>query len=111
MKHDWETATIWKHPDSDYKERIYSKLTPLWVFLFGAFYWAFRGVWRHFFIIFFAAFFIGFLYSVEGESIGEGEIFILSVFINGIYAFCAKGILRNHYGNKGWTPCTHTHVE
>ena len=60
-----------------------SGLTWLWAFLFGPFYFAFKGIWRHAVISFFAA-----ILTVS-----------ISVFI---YPFFAKGIVRNHYLHNGW---------
>lgn len=55
----------------------------LWVFLFGFFYFAIKGVWTH-----------------------VVASFLLAICALGIswlvYPFLAKGIMRKHYLAKGW---------
>jgi hypothetical protein len=72
-----------KNKSNGHTEQI-SMVTFLWAFLFGPFYFVFKGIWRHAVISFFAAIF----------TVG------ISAFI---YPFFAKGIVRNHYLQNGWT--------
>ena len=71
-----------ENPSNGYRESI-SGLTWLWALIFGALYFAYKGIWRHF---------------VIG--------LILGIFTFGIswllYPFFAKGIVVNHYNKQGW---------
>ncbi|GAB0058377.1 hypothetical protein SIID45300_02726 [Candidatus Magnetaquicoccaceae bacterium FCR-1] len=68
--------------ENEYTEEV-SSLVWLWVLLFGMFYFAVKGVWRHVLIS-----------------------LILSMITLGIswlvYPFFAKGIMRKHYLRMGW---------
>lgn len=70
-----------KNPANDYVEEV---STPwLWTLFFGCFYFAVKGVWTHTVVSFF-----------------------LAVFTSGlswlVYPFFANGVMRAHYGRKGW---------
>ena len=71
-----------KNPSNGYLERI-PRLAPLWVLLFGPFYFALKGVWNH------AVFSL-----------------ILAIVTFGLcwlaYPFFAKTILKNNYLRNGW---------
>ena len=62
-----------------------SKVTWLWQFLFGTFYFMYKGIWKHAIIA-----------------------FVLALCTMGIshfiYPFFAKGIVRNYYLHNGWKP-------
>ena len=63
---------------------VISSGTPfLWTLLFGAFYFAFKGIWKHFFL------------SVVAALLTLG----LAWFV---YPFFAAGIVRSHFLEKGW---------
>ncbi|MBF0261940.1 MAG: hypothetical protein HQL97_08930 [Magnetococcales bacterium] len=69
-------------PENTYMEEV-SSLVWLWVFLFGVFYFVFKGVWRHAFLS-----------------------LVLAVITAGfswfVYPFFARTIMRNHYLRMGW---------
>ena len=71
-----------KNPTNDYVESI-SGFAWFWTLIFGFFYFAFKGVWRH---------------AIIG--------FILGLCTAGvswlIYPFFAKKIVANHYRRMGW---------
>ena len=71
-----------KNKSNGHIEEI-SGVTWLWAFLFGPFYFMFKGIWKHAVISFFAAIFTA----------------CISVFI---YPFFAKGIVRKNYLHNGW---------
>ena len=71
-----------KNPANDYTEEV-SSLTWLWCFLFGGFYFAYKGIWPHFIIG------IGLALLTWG----------VSWFL---YPFFAKGIVVKSYLKKGW---------
>jgi hypothetical protein len=71
-----------KHPVNGYTVRV-SPLAWFWVLLFGAIYFAVKGVWTHFF----------------GSILLAMCTFCISWLI---YPFFAKGIMRNHYLSQGW---------
>ena len=74
-----------KNPSNDHIEKISSP--GLWTFLFGSFYFAFKGVWSHALISFILA--------------------LVTVGISWlIYPFFASSIMRKHYLNKGWSEIT-----
>jgi len=71
-----------KNPSNDYIEEV-PTLAWLWVLLFGAIYFAIRGIWTH---------------AVAG--------IILAIVTYGIswliYPFFAKNIIATNYLKKGW---------
>jgi len=71
-----------KHPANGYVEEI-SELTWLWALLFGAIYFAVKGVWGHVFL---------------------GLVLALCTFGVSwlIYPFFAKSILEKRYRHNGW---------
>jgi hypothetical protein len=71
-----------RNPQNGYEEEV-SPLAWLWVFLFGGFYFAVKGVWTHFFA--------GFVLAVCTLS-----------FSWWIYPFFAGSIMRTHYRRMGW---------
>ena len=72
-----------KNPANEYIEDASSKLSWLWVLLFGPIYWAVRGVWRHCFTHLVLAL----------VSFGIAHL---------IYPFFTYGILEKHYRKMGW---------
>jgi len=74
-------AVTFKNPDNGYVES--SSVPFLWNFLFGSFYYAYKGVWSHFFIS----------WAVAICTLG------LSWFV---YPFFAKGIIIKRYNQRGW---------
>ena len=72
---------VFKNPSNDYIEE--TSLCALWVLLFGCFYFAVKGVWRHTFVSFILALLTG------------GMSWL-------IYPFLASNIMRAHYLKKGW---------
>lgn len=67
-----------------YEERGATPFTWLWTLLFGCFYFAYKGVWRHAVIAFFLAF----------------PTALLSWLV---YPFFSHGIIDRHYLRSGWT--------
>lgn len=76
-------AMIYENPANGYREE--SSAPWLWTLLFGLFYFAVKGIWKHVFISLFLACFT----------------FGISWFF---YPFFAGNIVRTHYLRKGWTP-------
>ena len=72
-----------KNPANGHRETV-SGYTWLWCLLFGPFYFAYKGIWKHVAISLVLA-----IFTAD-----------LSAFI---YAFFAKGIVIDSYRNKGWT--------
>ena len=71
------------NPVNDYKQEI-SELSWLWSLIFGAFFFAFKGAWKHFIIGIIAA--------------------IVTVGISWlIYPFFARQIIINSYLERGWS--------
>ena len=72
-----------KHPVNGYIKTV---TIDVWIFaaLFGAFYFAYKGVWSHALIS-----------------------LVLAILTGGIshliYCWFARGILKEHYLTKGWT--------
>ncbi len=75
-------ARKFKNPSNGYSEEV-SGATWLWCLLFGAFYFAFKGIWTHAVVSFGAAFL----------TFGVSWL---------IYPFFAKSIVENSYRKKGW---------
>lgn len=73
----------YKHPTSEYTETV--RLAWLWTLLFGVFYFAVKGVWRH---------------ALIGVLLGALTLGV-SWFI---YPFFARGIIHRHYLRAGWRP-------
>lgn len=70
-----------RNPTNGYTEE--SSIPFLWCFLFGSFYFVYKGIWTHVLLsLIFAAFTLG-----------------ISWFI---YPFFARGIVDNSYLRKGW---------
>ena len=74
-----------KNPTNGYIEEVGSP--GLWVFLFGFFYFAIKGVWTHAIA--------GLL--LAGVTLGLSWL---------IYPFFASGIMRKHYLSRGWLEVT-----
>lgn len=73
----------YRNPTNGLTER--PRLTWLWALLFGVFYFAWRGIWRH---------------ALIGAALG-----ILTVGISWVlYAFFAPGIVHRDYLRRGWQP-------
>jgi hypothetical protein len=70
------------NPANGYKMPI-SSLSWLWCILFGPFFFLYKGVWKHFFISFILSLLTFWIVSL-------------------IYAFFAKSIIINNFGERGW---------
>lgn len=70
-----------RNPANGYEESAHVPF--LWCLLFGVFYFAVKGIWRHAFISFFCALFT----------------LCLSWLV---YPFFARGIVISSYGRRGW---------
>lgn len=81
IKNKEKTAMRFKNPSNGYVEE--SSAPGLWCLLFGCFYFAVKGVWRHFVLGFMLGLFT----------------FGLSWFV---YPFFAKDIIRQDYMRRGW---------
>jgi hypothetical protein len=94
---------FFRNPANGYIEQI-SKLSWLWVFLFGFIYFAFKGVWRHT-VVMVLIDFIPFAFFHPGTAEIAMLFFAVSIITNWILypAFAAK-VLRNNYLRKGWQP-------
>lgn len=76
-------SDVYRNSANGYEERI--GLAWLWRFLFGALYFAVKGVWTH--------------------AIGSIFIVIMTLGLAGfVYPFFAGDILRKHYLRRGWQP-------
>lgn len=73
---------VFENPTNGYRENV-SSLTWLWALIFGAFFFAYKGIWRHFVI--------GIIAGILTAGI--------SWFI---YPFFAKRIVTNNYLRQGW---------
>jgi len=74
-------AQFFENPANGYREKVGHAW--LWTLLFGCFYFAYKGIWRHFVIAFFVA--------------------ILTAGISWlIYPFFASRIIQRNYLQKGW---------
>ena len=71
-----------KNPNNDYIESAGGSVSWLWVLLFGPFYWAVKGVWRHFIIHLFLA-------------------LVTFGVVHFIYPFFVYSILEKHYREWG----------
>jgi len=71
------------NPQNNYTETLYYANVTFWTFIFGIFYFAYKGVWTHFAIS-----------------------LILAILTAGIswliYPFFTHSILKSHYLQKGW---------
>jgi hypothetical protein len=78
-----------RNPSNGYVETVSHPM--LWTFLFGCFYFAFKGVWSH---------------AVLG--------FVAAILTSGlswfIYPLFAPAIMRSHYLRNGWTPVDEPNV-
>jgi hypothetical protein len=70
-----------QHPSNDYSET--ASYCGLWCLLFGSLYFAVKGMWGHFVI----------------SAILAMCTFGVSWLI---YPFCAGGLVRKHYLQRGW---------
>lgn len=68
--------------DNGHAERV-AYLAPLWTFLFGPFYFAYKGVWRH---------------AVLGFCLGFVTLGVSWL----VYPFFARGIIKRQYGRDGF---------
>jgi hypothetical protein len=75
---------LFKNPINDHEEEV-SGWSILWAFLFGFFYFLYKGVWTHAII--------NLVLSLATYG-----------FASLIYAFFAPAILRKHYLTKGYIP-------
>ncbi len=73
----------YRNPVNGYEECGVTNLSPVWAFLFGSFYWIFRGVWHHALLSFLLAL----------------MTMLISHFI---YPFFTHKIMRSHYARQGW---------
>ena len=71
-----------ENPSNGYRETV-SRFTWLWALIFGALYFAYKGIWRHF---------------VIGLILGVCTAGISWL----IYPFFAKGIVVKSYQKQGW---------
>jgi threonine/homoserine efflux transporter RhtA len=75
-------STFFENPANGYKEGV-SSIAWLWCLLFGFFYFAVKGAWRHALL--------GIIFAVLTAGISWL-----------IYPFFAKKIVINHYRRMGW---------
>ena len=76
-------AIVYENPANSYRET--SPASWAWTLFFGGFYFAAKGIWKHFFLYMLAA--------------------VLTLGISWlVYPFLAGGIVRTHYLQKGWRP-------
>ena len=75
--------TTFKNPTNGYTETV-TGWSMLWTLLFGCFYFAYKGVWGHFFI---------------GLVLGMLTLGLSWL----VYPFFTPGILRKKYRQLGWT--------
>ena len=71
------------NPSNGYSVRATTPFTWLWCLLFGFFYFAYKGIWRHAII--------GFLVAIL--TLGFSWL---------AYPFFASWIVRSHYRERGW---------
>ena len=76
-------AVVYENPANGYQET--SSSPTLWTFVFGPFYFAQKGIWRHVVLSAMVALFTA----------GISWLF---------YPFFAESIVRNHYMRMGWKP-------
>lgn len=81
------------NPANGYEERV-SGFAVLWAFLFGAFYFAWRGVWTHA-VVYFGLVLV--LISILGPF---AILVLLPLWI--VYALLAPGIVARDYLRRGW---------
>lgn len=88
-----------KNNDNGYIEKANN--TFVWTFLFGPFYFLYKGAWQHCCLWFLLGFVITvFVYVVsDGTYTGVGP----GIFLNLTFCFFAQSIIRKHYLRKGWT--------
>jgi len=81
------------HPVNGHREEV-SGLTWLWAFLFGIFYFMYRGVWRHVLIQFV-------LTAVLFAALGPPAfMFLFVMWVS--YAFMARSIMESSYLRAGY---------
>ena len=76
-------AIIYENPANNYRE--ISSAPWAWTLLFGAFYFAVKGIWKHAIL-----------------SVVLGVITLGISWL--VYPFLANSIVRNHYLRRGWRP-------
>jgi PEGA domain len=72
---------LFRNPTNNYAEEV--SIPGLWTFLFGTFYFIAKGIWTH--------------------ALLSALLALCTFGISWlIYPFFASGIVRAHYGKKGW---------
>lgn len=85
---------IFRNPANGHTETV-SIESAYFVFYFGPFYLAYRGLWAHFFI------WVILVGGVAGVTGGPGLLIALPIVIIA-YCFAIKGILAKSYLRRGW---------
>lgn len=80
---DPESASAFRNPANGYEVDVGSPF--VWAFLFGVFYFAYKGVWIH-------------------AIIGLALAFMTFGLSWIVYPFFARKVIVQHYLNKGWIP-------
>lgn len=85
---------IFRNPANGHTETV-SVESAYYVFYFGPFYLAYRGLWAHFFV------WVLLVGAITGITGGPGLMFVLPLVI---IAYCCtiKGILAKSYLRRGW---------
>lgn len=87
---------VFEHPTNGHRETV-TGLASLFAALFGLFYFAVKGAWRHFI---FQLLFIVVALVAFGPS---GAVFVLVMWV--VYAAMAPSIIEAQYLRAGWRPC------
>lgn len=86
--------TSYVNPTTGHQEEVSDAATWIYAFLFGTFYFMFKGVWRHVLV---QLVLIVLLYALFGA---PGTMFVFVMWV--VYAFCAKTIIENHLARQGY---------
>ena len=78
-----QSDMIFKNPKNDYEEIVYTSKSPMYCFLFGGFFWAYKGIWKQ-----------AFLYIIFS--------LLTFGFSNLIYPFKCKEIIKTYFLRNGW---------
>lgn len=97
-------ATKFRNPANGYEVEV-PDTAWLWTLLFGGFYFAVKGVWRHVAVLFMLALLVGagppILLPVIGLALLPFGLALLAV-VWVTYPFFARTILETHYLVSGW---------
>lgn len=102
-------ATYFKNPANEYIEKATGGWTWLWAFLFGPFYYLYKGAWPYALGYFGLVFFLGAMLpaSASGAAAGGGIWLLIAI----IFTVAAYPVVRKTYRRAGWIETTIAHED